>query len=471
MQLEQAFRISNSACVALSGSGGKTTALFQLARRLSTVEEPSGATAPGRAGGRMVIVSATTHLHVNQIQLADAHWIGETPQDFSSLEDNLTGVMLVTGPLDGDRTTGLDNPTISWLHEFCKSHGLPFLIEADGSRQRPLKAPAEWEPPIPDFVETVAVVAGLSGLGHPLTDEFVHRPGVFARLSSLAMGETISPEALLRVLAHPSGGLKNIPAQARRLVMLNQADTAEIQAQAKALAGNLIPSYDAVIIASLAESMIHAVYEPVAGIILAAGEARRFGESKQLLDYHGQPFIRAVAKTALASGLSPVVVVTGANAEAVEAAVSDLPVALARNSGWQNGQSSSIRSGLQALRNPLKQNSSPKFREFGGGRDGVGAAIFLLADQPQLTPTVLRALTEQHAQTLAPIVAPLVAGRRANPVLFDQATFPDLLSLTGDVGGRAIFSKYPVAYLPWQDESLLMDVDTPEDLERLRKWQ
>ena len=168
-------------------------------------------------------------------------------------------------------------------------------------------------------------------------------------------------EALLRVLTHPAGGMKNIPAQARRLVLLNQADTAELQAQAKALAGNLLAAYHSVIIASLGQSLIHAVYEPVAGIILAAGEARRFGQPKQLLDYHGQPFVRAVAKTALASGLAPVVVVTGANAEAVEAAVDDLPVTITRNTDWQNGQSSSIQAGLQALRHPSSQNSSPKF--------------------------------------------------------------------------------------------------------------
>ena len=64
-------------------------------------------------------------------------------------------------------------------------------------------------------------------------------------------------------------------------------------------------------------------------------------------------------------------------------------------------------------------------------------------------------MTEKHAQTLASILAPLVADRRANPVLFDRVTFPDLMSLTGDVGGRAIFSKYPVIYLPWHDESLV----------------
>ena len=97
----------------------------------------------------------------------------------------------------------------------------------------------------------------------------------------------------------------------------------------------------------------------------------------------------------------------------------------------------------------------------------VGAAIFLLADQPQITPTIIRALSEEHARMLAPIVAPLVDDQRANPVLFDRVTFPDLMALSGDVGGRAIFSKYPVNYLTWHDESLLSDVDTPQEYEKL----
>ncbi len=80
----------------------------------------------------------------------------------------------------------------------------------------------------------------------------------------------------------------------------------------------------------------------------------------------------------------------------------------------------------------------------------------------------MQALTEAHTRTLAPILAPMVAGQRANPVLFDRLTFPDLMALNGDVGGRAIFGKYQVTYLPWHDEGLLLDVDTPEDLERLR---
>jgi molybdenum cofactor cytidylyltransferase len=84
---------------------------------------------------------------------------------------------------------------------------------------------------------------------------------------------------------------------------------------------------------------------------------------------------------------------------------------------------------------------------------------------------VLRALVERHSLDLSLIVAPQVQGQRSNPVLFDRLTFPDLLALTGDVGGRAIFSKHPVTTLPWYDESLLLDVDTPEDYERLEGWR
>jgi molybdenum cofactor cytidylyltransferase len=100
----------------------------------------------------------------------------------------------------------------------------------------------------------------------------------------------------------------------------------------------------------------------------------------------------------------------------------------------------------------------------------VGGAIFLLADQPQVTPQIIRALVERHAQNMSAIVAPLAGDRRANPVLFDRETFQDLLGLSGDVGGRALFTKYAVDYVPWHDESLLLDVDTEDDYRKLLAW-
>jgi molybdenum cofactor cytidylyltransferase len=449
MLLKQALRLSNTACLALVGSGGKTTALFQLARQFQDEPNP----VKHATGNRPVIVTATAHLHIDQARLADSHWIVEEPSDLDILEKTLRGVMLVTGPIIGERTTGLNKVQINRLHAMCLRNSLPMLIEADGSRQRPLKASAGHEPPIPDFVETVAVVVGLSGLGKPLTEEFVHRPEIFARLVGLAPADTITPEALLHVLTHPDGGLKNIPEQANRIVLLNQADTPELHAQAKRLADNLIKTYRSVVIASLGQSQIHAVYEPVGGIILAAGKAERFGRLKQILDYRGQPLVRIVTMTAISAGLSPVVVVSGADAETVEATLHGLPIIATRNTNWPNGQSSSIQAGLRAL--PRQ----------------CGAVIFLLADQPQVTATVIHALIEQHARTLAPILAPLVAGQRANPVLFDRLSFPDLMSLSGDVGGRAIFGRQPVSYLPWHDEALLLDIDTPQDFQKLKEQE
>jgi len=189
--------------------------------------------------------------------------------------------------------------------------------------------------------------------------------------------------------------------------------------------------------------------ESVAGIILAAGASQRMGQPKPLLLWRGEPFICHVARTALDAGLAPVVIVTGARAEEVRAALADLPVEIVYNPNWAEGQSTSVRTGLQAL--------PPE----------TDAAIFLLADQPRIPVELVRALVARHAQTQPPIVAPMIEGKRGNPVLFDRSTFPDLMSLQGDAGGRLIFSRYPAAYVPWHDPSLLLDVDTLEDYEQL----
>jgi molybdenum cofactor cytidylyltransferase len=205
-----------------------------------------------------------------------------------------------------------------------------------------------------------------------------------------------------------------------------------------------------VAIAALKYQQIFAVQEPTAGIILAAGASIRMGQPKPLLLWRGESFIRHVAYTALSAGLSPVVIVTGAHAPEVGAAVADLPVTLVHNPEWEAGQSTSVRCGLRAL------------------PDTIGSAIFLLADQPQIPIELVKALQDQHARMLSPIVAPLINERRGNPVLFDRTTFADLQAVTGDVGGRAVFAKHPIAYVPWHDANLLLDVDTLEDYQRLR---
>ncbi|MDP1545485.1 MAG: selenium cofactor biosynthesis protein YqeC [Anaerolineales bacterium] len=429
--------------ISLVGAGGKTTALFQLARELPT------------AKGQSLFVTATTHLGIWQIPLADHHIIARDISDLHSIPPE--GITLVTGEIEGDRTKPVSESVLDWLHENTKTRNLPLLIEADGSRQKPLKAPAAHEPPIPHFTNTVLHITGLSALGKPLHEDHVHRAESYAQLSGLPLGAPITPQAIVTTLSHPQGGQKNIPPQAKRMALLNGADTPELQAIGGGMAKSLLHHFDAVLLGSLRKPENFKTFERVAGIILAAGEATRYGSPKQLLDWKGKPFVRQVAETALQSGLEPVVVVTGSHHADVESALQGLPVTIVHNAEYKQGQSTSIKAGIQFL------NSSSTS---GGGR--AGAAVFLLADQPQIPAEVIRALADAHTRSLPPILAPLVLEeRRANPVLFDKAAFPDLLQLTGDIGGRAIFSKYKVEYIPWHDDILLMDVDRPEDYQRL----
>jgi len=439
MNLARALRMEATAAPILSmvGAGGKTTALFQLAQQLQSL------------GYKQILVSATSHLGLWQIPLADQHLIAENTVALKDFPKE--GVTLITGSVDGERTRPVSETTLNWLREVSNNQKIPLLIEADGSRQKPLKAPAEHEPPIPTFTEQVLLITGLGALGQPLDETTVHRAEIFSQLTGLEFGQPITPRAVTHLLSHPSGGLKNIPTGARRIALLNQADTPELHSMGGGMARELLGNFDTVLVGSLEKDEL-SVFEKCAGVILAAGESSRYGMPKQLLDWKGKPFIRHVTETALRSGLEPVVVITGRHHAEIESHLKDLPVNVIRNPDYAQGQSTSIKKGVSAL---------PKI---------VGGAVFLLADQPQIPADVIRALTEAHTRSLSPILAPLVLEeRRANPVLFDRSVFPDLMQLTGDTGGRAIFSKHPIEYIPWHDDILLFDVDQPEDYEKLKR--
>lgn len=455
MKLFDALRLGAADTVAFVGAGGKTSAMFQLASEVPT---------------RSVFLTTTTHLAVEQTFLADCHFTIHSPVDIDlSLSTAPGGILLFTGrQIENGRVAGLDSHSLERLRQAAQISSFPLLIEADGGRQRALKAPAEHEPVIPPWVDCVVVVAGLSGLNHPLQADWVHRPEQFATLADLSIGENITPEAVTLVLTNDQGGLKNIPPGARRVVLLNQADDVNRQSQAGGMAKRLLEQFSQVIVASLAPGAdkekvqpselplklsdpVMAVHEHIAGIVLAAGSSTRLGTPKQLLEWHGQPLVRWAAQAALDGGLHPVVVVTGSGAVEVQAALTGLPVKEVFNPDWAAGQSTSLASGLRGL------------------PEEIGGAIFLLADQPFVTAELVRSLVEQHAQSLEAIVAPLIDGQRANPVLFDCRTFTDLLALSGDTGGRALFARYPVSWLPWHDSRVLTDVDTLDDYRRLEE--
>lgn len=333
------------------------------------------------------------------------------------------------------------------LHNFSLENQNPLLIEADGSRQRPLKAPADHEPAIPEFTNHVAVLAGLSGIGKKLTGEWVHRPELFSSISGRQFGETIQPEDLGILLSHPEGGLKNIPRGARKTLILNQAVNIDWISVIQPIIKYTLGVFDSIIVAELQKNSVISAHEKSSGIVLAAGSSERFGKPKQLVEWNGKPILRHVVENALTSSLAEIIVVVGAVVDLIYELLSDLPVKIINNKLWQEGQSSSIHAGLDGI----DQHS--------------GSAVFLLGDQPQISGSLINEILGVHSTSLAPVIAPEFKGQRANPVLFDKVTFEALRKIEGDMGGRAIFKVFKPLVFPWNDSRILLDIDRPKDIE------
>ena len=190
----------------------------------------------------------------------------------------------------------------------------------------------------------------------------------------------------------------------------------------------------------------------VAALILAAGRSERMGGVNKLVaTIEGKPLVRIAAEAALASRASPVTVVTGHDAAAVDAALAGLDVAIVHNPDYAEGLSTSLAAGIAAL---------PK--------DADGA-IVLLGDMPRIdAATIDRLIAALDPEQGVHIVVPTYRGERGNPVVWSAAWFDALKVLAGDAGGRhLIAANGQVVATVECGPAVAADVDTPEALAAL----
>jgi molybdenum cofactor cytidylyltransferase len=216
MQLRNLFNISSQNIIAFVGGGGKTSAMFRLASEIV-------------ADGGQVVTTTTTRIFAAQTRLAPVH--------VQSVPDLLTACqhhphVLLTGEVQTEgKAFGIEAATVCELKDSLPNHNI--LIEADGSRMRPFKAPAEHEPVIPACTTLVIPVVGIDALGKPLDAEHIHRP---EQVRAIYDGDIVTPEMIAAVLVSTQGGRKSVPAGARVIGLINKVETADQMVAAREIA-------------------------------------------------------------------------------------------------------------------------------------------------------------------------------------------------------------------------------------------
>jgi molybdenum cofactor cytidylyltransferase len=199
----------------------------------------------------------------------------------------------------------------------------------------------------------------------------------------------------------------------------------------------------------------HAAAVCVTALILAAGRSARMGAPKALLPLAGRPMLQHVIDAAVAAPVPGIVLVLGNAAQEVAAAVilpSDAVVVV--NPHWEDGQATSLRAGLDAI------------------PESVHGALVLLGDQPEVRPDAIWALAEarrREEEGGALILRAAYRGRASHPVVLDREVWPGVEALRGDQGARALLAAHAGrVQLVEVGGDPPEDVDTPEDLARVR---
>ncbi len=195
----------------------------------------------------------------------------------------------------------------------------------------------------------------------------------------------------------------------------------------------------------------------IGAIILAAGMSKRMGQPKQLVPLGGKPLFRFSVDAAVNAGLKPIVLVGGKHVEELYKHVANVTdIEVIRNANYKSGMASSLKIGIKALT----------------GR--TDAAIVFLADQPFVPSIVIKKILENynlHRKEGVRILRPEYNGTAGHPVLFDADLFKEFENIQGDEGGKSIIENHhaKLKVIPFENSEWGMDIDTPDDLLRLKK--
>lgn len=232
--LQEALGLRSSGeLISVVGGGGKSALLFALGRTL-----------PGRT-----ILTTTTRIFAAQTKRAEQSCAYGTPECDAALSEGTDG-LLVIGEIEGDKAKGVEREVPARLLAMQGVDSV--VVEADGSRMLPAKAPAAHEPVLPEETTLLVAIAGIDALDGPI-EKTCHRPERVSALVGRGTSALLDAASLARLLTHPEGGLKDLPAKARAAIVINKVETAEAWAKARSLAAEALlePRVDRVVLGAI----------------------------------------------------------------------------------------------------------------------------------------------------------------------------------------------------------------------------
>ena len=209
-----------SELISLVGAGGKTSIMCGLAQEL-------------KAFGKKVLVTTTTNIALSETSKADRLVIDDS-KDIRFLSRVEPGTIVCLGSAmsnDKGKLKGIDREFIDAIYQ---EHLFDYVVvEADGSKRRPIKAPAHYEPVIPRETTRVVGLIGLDALGKSITEDYVHRPNLFCSITGKKMGDIIDRKCLTDLILAKDGLFKDAPRGCRKYVVFNKADHGDREKEAQ----------------------------------------------------------------------------------------------------------------------------------------------------------------------------------------------------------------------------------------------
>ncbi len=448
LSISRALQVHDRELICFYGGGGKTSLLFRLARELSSP-------------GSKVLLTTTTRMSAPQsIPCVFASGSAEAARKLQESFQHYDMVMLGHHRLSGNKISGIDPYLVEELyHQEEISY---ILVEADGAAHKPIKGYASYEPVLPPGATLNMPLLGVDAVGKRINTENVHRPALFARQAGAEGESIITVKHFARSLSWMEKVGRILSPSARFIPAVNKVDLLQNTELVRDIAASWAKMSSAdrlCFLAAVEEVPLKFIFIPgskgarpfVSCVILAAGLSSRMGMNKLALSVRGKTMLEHTVDNALKSYVDEVIVVARPDS-------CDRPELEARprlkvvdNPFYRQGISSSLKAGLQAV-SSLSQ--------------GV---FFTPGDQPFIYPENYNLLLEHYRESQKLVTFPQYRGKRGNPALFDRRTWPLLLELGGDIGGRAIFSRLPegeICGLETSQKGVIMDFDTPEDLEK-----